>query len=445
MGIIIDMFQKIFLIFFGLLSVFVNLQALYYLFLSFFGFGKAKRDYKRIGDQTRFLILVAAHNEETVIGSTLENLKKIKYRKDLYDIYVVNDNSTDRTGLICDELGFKHIDTHEKKFPRAGFGKPAGIQYALRALGFEKLTEKYDCLMILDADNHVDPGILKELNSQFIQKGRPEAIQTYLDSKNITTSLSLGYALGYYYANRFFQLSKYRLGLPNAIGGTGFIVRLDYLIKHGGFVFQSLTEDLELEIQIVKDGGRILWNHFARIYDEKPERLKSSLKQRTRWSQGHWYVAFTNFIPLLREFFKVRGKRKWIILDQLFYLFNMGRSVHLLVALFGLLIVSVYRLFIKEWDVLTSFGFDLVNIIFGSSLFLFVNIFYQYFILLRYSVTHDSKLDFHFFKMFLSLTYYAYTFILSQIAGLFKFRNQQTWVKTEHSKTRIEHAELKKE
>jgi len=70
MGIIIDMFQKIFLIFFGLLSVFVNLQALYYLFLSFFGFGEAKRDYKRIGDQTRFLILVAAHNEETVIGSS---------------------------------------------------------------------------------------------------------------------------------------------------------------------------------------------------------------------------------------------------------------------------------------------------------------------------------------------------------------------------------------
>ena len=441
---IINIFKYIFLALFTILSVFVNIQAIYYLILSLFGFGQAKKDYLPIEDQTRFLILVAAHNEEAVIGATLENLKKINYRKDLYDIYVVNDNSTDRTGEICDQYEIKHVDTIEQRFPREGVGKPAGIQYALRALGFEKLIEKYDCLMILDADNHVDPDILKELNCQFVQKGRPEAIQTYLDSKNATNSLSLGYALGYYNSNRFFQLSKYRLGLPNAIGGTGFIVRIDYLIKHGGFIFKSLTEDLELEIQIVRDGGRVLWNHFVRIYDEKPEKLKASLKQRTRWSQGHWYVAFTNCVPLMKEFFQVKGKRRWIILDQIFYLFNMGRSLHLLVALIGLVIVTFYRLIMNKTVGLLDVGLDIVDIIFGSSIFILINIFYQYFILLRYSVNHDSKLKFHFFKMFISLTYYAYTFIISQIAGFFKHRNQHTWVKTEHSKTRIEQIQLKK-
>lgn len=37
--------------------------------------------------------------------------------------------------------------------------------------------------MILDADNHVDSNVLQELNSQYIAKDKPEAIQIYLDSK----------------------------------------------------------------------------------------------------------------------------------------------------------------------------------------------------------------------------------------------------------------------
>ncbi len=226
----------------------------------------------------------------------------------MYDIYVVNDNSTDRTGAICEEKGMKYVNTSEQLFPREGVGKPAGLQYALRHLGFDKLTEKYDCLMILDADNHVDSNVLQELNSQYIAKDKPEAIQIYLDSKNSATNLSLGYAMSYYLTNRFFQLAKYRLGLPNAIGGTGFIVKMEYLMKHGGFRFDSLTEDLELEMEIVKDNGRVLWNHFVRVYDEKPDNFKISIKQRTRWSQGHWYVAFTNFKPMVKNCLLKKGK-----------------------------------------------------------------------------------------------------------------------------------------
>lgn len=421
----------------AVLGFYVTIHTLYYLVISFFGFGKAKRDYELIEDQTKFLILVAAHNEEKVIGSTLANLQKIDYKKDLYDIYVVNDNSTDRTGKICDQYGFKHIDTAEKKFPREGVGKPAGLQYALRALGFEKLVDQYDVLMILDADNHVDANILKELNSQFIQKGKPEVIQAYLDSKNTTKTLSLGYALGYLYTNRFFQLAKYRLGLPNAIGGTGFIVRLDYLMKHGGFRFKSLTEDLELEMEIVKNNGRILWNHFTRIYDEKPEQLKASIKQRTRWSQGHWYVAFTYLLPFLKKLFTdKKGKIK--IIDQLFYLFSMSRSIHFLISTIGLSVSATFAVINNDLQVLSNDSANLVSFILGLSLIIFLSFFYQFFICLRHAIVLDSKYRFQFVKMTLSLLYYTYTFMFAQILGLLKWRQQHTWVKTEHNKTKLE-------
>ncbi|MCH6269448.1 glycosyltransferase family 2 protein [Neobacillus citreus] len=427
----------VFLVILVILAVYVNVLAIYYLILSFFGFGKAKRDYEIIEDQTRFLILVAAHNEEKVIGSTIENLKTIQYREDLFDIYIVNDNSTDRTGEICDELGIKSVDTSQKLFPREGVGKPAGLQYALRFLGFDKLPEKYDCLLILDADNHVEPNILKELNSQYVAKGKPEAIQAYLDSKNSVTSLSLGYAMSYYVQNRFFQLSKYRVGLPNSIGGTGFIVKLEYLMKHGGFSFRSLTEDIELELEIVKDNGRVLWNHFTRVFDEKPDELKMSIKQRTRWSQGHWFVAFTNFKPMMKKLLTEKGKLR--ILDQLFYLFGMAKAVQLSIVLLGVVVSFIYSILAQKYMAIPALGGRLIPLLFGSSILSLITFSYQFLGMMYYAIKADTNHKFRFFYMTYSLFYYAYTFFYAQILGLIKWKQQHTWVKTEHNKTAVKH------
>lgn len=427
--------------FFGVvmvLSLYVLFLTLYYVTLSVCGFGKAERDYEIIEDKTKFLILVAAHNEEKVIGSTINNLKAIDYNEDLFDIYIVNDNSTDRTGDICREMNAKYINTNEKLFPREGVGKPAGLQYALRYLGFEKLVKQYDCLMILDADNHVDESILKELNSQYVAKGKPEAIQTYLDSKNSATVLSLGYAMSYYYINRFFQLSKYRLGLVNSIGGTGFIVKLEYLMKHGGFSFRSLTEDIELEMEIVKDGGRVLWNHFTHVYDEKPDDYKVSIKQRIRWSQGHWFVAFTNFKPMMKKLFSVKGlKGKLKIFDQLLYLFGMAKAVQIAIIFVGILAALGYSVFTDGFDYL-ALGNLFLSLLVGANIVSLLFFIYQFGFCMYYSVKADTKHKFNFVRITISLFIYAYTFLYSQIVGLLKWKQQHTWVRTEHNKTSVD-------
>ncbi|RNB81289.1 glycosyltransferase [Brevibacillus fluminis] len=422
---------------FLLLTLFVNINSIYYVILSFFGFGKAKRDYELVEDKTRFLILVAAHNEEMVLSSTIDNLKQIRYRQDLYDIYVVNDNSVDRTGDICVEKGIKCINTSEQLFPREGVGKPAGLQYALRYIGFDELTKRYDCLMVLDADNHVDSNVLQELNSQYIAKNEPEAIQIYLDSKNFTTNLSLGYAMSYYLTNRFFQFAKYRVGLPNAIGGTGFIVKLSYLMKHGGFRFHSLTEDLELEIEIVKDNGRVLWNHFVRVYDEKPDNFKVSIKQRTRWSQGHWYVAFTNFKPMMKKLITEKGNIN--IIDQLFYLFGMTRALQMTITLTGIFFATMYILVTKSYQEIPDLGKQLATAIFGSTILSMMLFTYQFLVCMYYAVRVDTTRKYLFLRMSFSIFYYAYTFMYAQIVGLIKWKQQHTWVKTEHTKTSVNH------
>ncbi|WP_415288227.1 glycosyltransferase family 2 protein [Clostridium perfringens] len=435
---VINVFEVFILILAGLLaitSIYMLFQNLYSVFISFFGYGKAVKDYFIQEDKTRFLILIAAHNEEAVIADTIENIRKIDYNPDLFDIYVVNDNSTDNTKKICDDINIPHIDTDENLFEREGVGKPAGIQYALRALGFEKLIDKYDLIMVLDADNYVDPNILKDLNSQWQQKGKPEAIQTYLDSKNTTSLLANGYATAYWITNRFFQLARYRIGLDNAIGGTGFVVRVDWLLNNGGFRYKSLTEDLEMEIEIVKSNGKILWNHFVRIYDEKPDSLRVSIRQRTRWAQGHWYVAFSNFFPLVKRIIFSKSRFKYF--DQLLYLFGMGRGVQLLLLLISIVFIFVYFIVNKLgiFTGVTTILDTLISFLIPTTIFNLVISLYAYVFLTIYALKKDGNYD-NIFKSILSLVYVGTTYIYTQMIGLLKCRKQNVWVKTPHKHTR---------
>ncbi|GAY72024.1 glycosyltransferase [Lentilactobacillus kosonis] len=95
----------------------------YYMFLSIFGYKKAKRNYKIHKPKLKFLILIPSHNEENVIGVTIENLQQIDYPKDLYQIVVVSDQSTDATTAIANAEGVKVIDTSLGAHPRIGVGK----------------------------------------------------------------------------------------------------------------------------------------------------------------------------------------------------------------------------------------------------------------------------------------------------------------------------------
>lgn len=66
------------------ISTWVLLLTMYYIFLTIFGFGRARRDYPLAAPRSRFLVLIPAHNEEAVLGATLANLKQIDYPRALY-------------------------------------------------------------------------------------------------------------------------------------------------------------------------------------------------------------------------------------------------------------------------------------------------------------------------------------------------------------------------
>lgn len=88
----------------------VFIISMYYLVLSFFGIVRI-RPKNEVNPQKSFAMIVAAHNEETVIRDIIESLKNLNYPKELFDIFVIADNCSDKTADIARSLD---VYVHER-------------------------------------------------------------------------------------------------------------------------------------------------------------------------------------------------------------------------------------------------------------------------------------------------------------------------------------------
>ena len=251
---------------------------LYQLLISICSFVKLKDKPMLVNKNHKFMAIIPAHNEESVIANLIESLKKQDYPKDLFDIYVIADNCTDKTKVIAENAG---VIVYER-FDENGKTKGHALQWFLA----KKIEENadYDAFCVFDADNIVDKNFIKNMNKKLCQG--EEVVQGYRDIKNPTDSwISSGYAIFYWMMNRFYHLARYNLGLSTLINGTGFMVKFD-VVKPNGWKTYTLTEDIEFSLQRIIAGRKLGWATDAIVYDEQPVGFKQSWSQRSRWTVG---------------------------------------------------------------------------------------------------------------------------------------------------------------
>lgn len=227
----------------------------------------------------KFMAIIPAHNEESVVVNLIESLKRQDYPKELYDIYVIADNCTDHTAEVARKAGAIVYERFDPSKKTKG--------YALNWFLKQKIEEDapYDAFCIFDADNIVDVNFLKNMNKKLCQG--EDVVQGYRDIKNPTDSwITAGYAIFYWTMNRFYHLARYNLGLSPLINGTGFMVRFD-VVKPDGWDTQTLTEDIEFSLKRIIKGKKLGWATDAIVYDEQPVGFKQSWSQRSRWTVGH--------------------------------------------------------------------------------------------------------------------------------------------------------------
>lgn len=299
----------------------LSIITLYYISISIFSLYKKHEEY--LDPPTKsFAIVIAAHNEEKVIGELLKSIWLLEYPKELYEVFVIADNCTDNTAKIARSLNatvFERRDNNQK-------GKGYALEYGFKKIFY--LPRKFDAVLVVDADNLISSNFLTVMNCH-LNRGE-KIIQGYLDTKNPDdTWISRSIGVGYIITNRFWQLAKYNLGLSCALGGTGMCIESSVLKKFG-WGMTSLTEDLEFQTKALLCNLRVSWTHDAIVYDEKPLTLKQSWRQRQRWMQGHCSVANQYFLKLFwtgivnKNFKMIDGA---IYLLQPYYTMGLGLAL----------------------------------------------------------------------------------------------------------------------
>lgn len=252
----------------------------------------------------KYAVIIAARNEELVIGQLIQSIKNQKYPENLIDIFVVADNCTDNTARVAEKAGA----IVRERFNKTQVGKGYALDYMIKIIESEYASKKYEGYFVFDADNLLDEHYIMEMNKTFNQGYR--VITSYRNSKNYDQNwISAGYALWFLHEAEYLNLPRMVLNASCAISGTGFLVHADLIKDNGGWNYHLLTEDIEFSISQIIKGEKIGYCRNAMFYDEQPITIGQSWHQRLRWAKGFYQVFSKYGRALVGCIFK--GKSNW--------------------------------------------------------------------------------------------------------------------------------------
>ncbi len=265
----------------GLLLVLEVLLALPLLYLLALAFGATLGTLRRPlrpaskPPTSRFAILVPAHNEEVLIGSTLSSLAQLDYPADHYSVHVIADNCTDRTAAIARAAG---VQVHER-----ADSEKRGKGYAL-AWAFDLLARgeaRYDAYIVLDADAVVAPGMLEAL-ARGLARGAL-ALQSHNAVLNAAESpVSALRWLALSLMNYIRPLGRNMLGGSSTLTGNGMCLTPEILVRHPWRAF-GLSEDYQYYLSLVASGEKILFVPDADVRSVMPTTSRQLQSQDIRW------------------------------------------------------------------------------------------------------------------------------------------------------------------
>lgn len=237
--------------------------------------------------KTRFAVLIAARNEEAVIGNLIKSLHDQDYPKALFDIYVMPNNCTDNTEAAARRAGAKILPCLASVHCKGDVLHQA----------MEQLMGKYDAYCVFDADNIAAPGFLSRMNDAVVS-GAQAAQARRVASNPYSSWVSGCYDLYFENFNTLYSRPRAWLGLGAKLTGTGFLFTDKLIQSLGGWNTVTLTEDTEFAAQCALAGAPIRYVPEALCYDEQPLTFQTSLRQRRRWSAGVQSVA-NRYLPTL--------------------------------------------------------------------------------------------------------------------------------------------------
>ena len=263
-----------------------------------------------IPEQPFVSILIPAHNEEVVIENTIQSMIRLNYPKEKLEVIVINDNSSDSTGVIVDSYASQYpfIKVIHNKPPLAGKGKSGALNVGLK-------HSKGEMIVVYDADNTPEPDAVLHLVLTLQKDRKAGAVVGKFRVSNAYKNLLTRFI---HIETTTFQwlaqAGRWYWFKITTIPGTNFAIRRSILEKLGGWDERALSEDTELSIRVYNLGSYIRFNPSAITWEQEPEIWKVWWRQRTRWARGNIYVIG----KYLLHFHRLKNKK--IVIDLIYFL-----------------------------------------------------------------------------------------------------------------------------
>jgi 1,2-diacylglycerol 3-beta-glucosyltransferase len=233
----------------------------------------------------RFLVMVAARNEETVLAPTLQALKQD--RRDRDTIVVVADRCTDRTAEIARQHGALVVDRGLSAEPGKAAALNEGLRYAADL--------DWDAVVFVDADSVVEPGFFDASERMLatgasVAQARSEAQARggALGGAAVVTSALGGVAV---------MRGRDMLHGWVRLKGSGMMLRRDVAERR---IFGSVggSEDAQFSLGLCIDGYRHRHVDSARLKFAVARTVKAAAAQELRYESGRLDMA-RKFVPRL--------------------------------------------------------------------------------------------------------------------------------------------------
>ncbi|MCP6758105.1 MAG: glycosyltransferase [Fischerella sp. CENA71] len=286
-------------------------QFVYYLFVIGIGFStmrllfvatlavyewKSRRSYKYpVNHLPSVSVVVPAFNEEKVIHKTINSILRSNYKN--FNIIVVDDGSQDATYQRVVKTFADNCRV--SIFTKTNAGKAQALNYGIKQSDAE-------IIVALDADTILRPNAIKNLVRHFADPmigavagnakvGNRINILTYWQALEYITSQNL--------ERRAFGLLNCISVVPGAIGAW----RRQLILQAGGYQNDTLAEDADLTLSLLRMGYRIGYEENAIALTEAPDNVGGFLKQRNRWMFGTLQAAWKHRDTLFRSQYGALG------------------------------------------------------------------------------------------------------------------------------------------
>lgn len=234
-------------------------------------------------------VLVAAHNEEMVIAETIRVAESLV---DVTNIFVASDGSTDATAAIVRAAGANVLEVSPNR------GKAGALAAAIEHF---RLCERFEAVLLLDADTHLAPDYLQSALPLFDDPdvvavaGRARTIDDRASSSRLGRFL-LAYRERLYVIvqvlMKFGQAAKWANAV-SIVPGFASMYRTRALAHIDVTAPGLVIEDFNMTFEVhAKKLGRIEFHPWAAVaYTQDPDHLGEYIKQVRRWILGFWQTV----------------------------------------------------------------------------------------------------------------------------------------------------------